>query len=115
MTQGLDTILFPVRDIAAAKALFSSLLSAEPYLDQPYYVAFNAGGQDIGLDPNGHRRGMTGAVPYWKVDDIAASTKTLLDGGATVVEDAKDVGGGKLVAMLKDADGNMIGLTQAGS
>jgi predicted enzyme related to lactoylglutathione lyase len=113
MTQGLDTILFPVTDLAAAKARFGALLGVEPYLDQPYYVAFNAGGQDVGLDPNGHRRGMTGAVPYWKVDDIAASITALHAAGASTVEDTKDVGGGKLVAMLKDADGNMIGLTQA--
>ena len=115
MTQGLDTILFPVADIAAARSLFSALLGVEPYLDQPYYVAFNAGGQDIGLDPNGHRRGMTGAVAYWKVDDIAASLKALLAAGATTVEEPKDVGGGKLVALLKDVDGNMIGLSQAGA
>ena len=31
-------------------------------MDQPYYVGYNVAGQDIGLDPNGHRQGMTG--PY---------------------------------------------------
>jgi predicted enzyme related to lactoylglutathione lyase len=115
MTHGLDTILFPVTDIAAAKARFGALLGVEPYMDQPYYVAFNVGGQDVGLDPHGHRRGMTGPVPYWKVEDIAATISALHDAGASTVEDAKDVGGGKLVAMLKDSDGNLIGLSQTGS
>jgi predicted enzyme related to lactoylglutathione lyase len=114
MTDGLKTIIYPVRDIEAAKAVFSALLGVQPYLDQPYYVAFTAGGQDVGLDPNGHAKGLTGPVPYWHVPDIAASVKLLLDAGAQTVEEVRDVGGGKLVTSLKDADGNVIGLIQEG-
>lgn len=36
----------------------------------------------------------------------------LLDADAEAVQAVKDVGGGKLVASVKDADGNMIGLIQ---
>lgn len=108
----LKTILYPVQDLAQAKALFSTLFGVEPYVDQPYYVAFSTDGQDVGLVPNGQRRGLTGATPYYFVDDIAKSLESLAEAGATVVEDAKDVGGGLLVAALKDADGNMIGLAQ---
>jgi predicted enzyme related to lactoylglutathione lyase len=55
---------------------------------------------------------MTGPVAYWNVDDIKSSVKALLDAGAEEAEDVKDVGGGKLTAMVKDADGNVIGLIQ---
>jgi predicted enzyme related to lactoylglutathione lyase len=77
--------------------------------DQPYYVGYETGGQHVGLDPNGHR---WGATPYWHVDDIRGRLKVLVDAGAETVQDVKDVGGGRLIAVLKDADGNVIGLLQ---
>lgn len=110
MTAGAQTILFPVKDLAAAKTLFTALLGVEPNMDQPYYVNFNVAGQDIGLDPNGHAKGMTGPVNYWHVDDIHTTLKALVDAGATVQQDVKDVGG--FIASVQDADGNVIGLKQ---
>ena len=109
MNQGVKTVIYPVKDIAKAKALFTVLLGKEPYADAPYYVGYKIGGQDIGLDPNGHKHGMT---PYYQVDDIKQSLQALLDAGATSVQDVTDVGAGKLIAVVKDADGNIIGLTQ---
>jgi predicted enzyme related to lactoylglutathione lyase len=112
MASGLKTIIYPVKDIAAAKLRFSALLGAEPYIDQPYYVAFNAGGQDVGLDPNGHAKGMTGPVPYWYDDSIESGVQRLVDAGGEAVTPVSDVGNGGLIAMIKDADGNLIGLMQ---
>jgi predicted enzyme related to lactoylglutathione lyase len=112
MTEGIKTIIYPVKDLASAKALFTKVLGVEPTMDEPYYVGFRVAGQDVGLDPHGHGRGMTGPVAYWNVDDIKSSVKALLDAGADEVEGVKDVGGGKLTAMVKDADGNVIGLIQ---
>jgi len=112
MTAGLKTIIYPVKDIARAKAVFSALLQTEPYADEAYYVGFKDAGQDVGLDPNGHARGMTGPVPYWHVEDIRARLAALLDAGAELLQDVTDVGGGKLIASVKDADGNLIGITQ---
>ncbi|WP_328369987.1 glyoxalase [Streptomyces sp. NBC_00445] len=112
MTAGVNTIIYPVKDIARAKALFSALLEAEPYADEPYYVGFKAAGQDVGLDPNGHAKGMTGPVPYWTVTDIRSRLAALLDAGAELLQDVNDVGGGRLIAFVKDADGNLVGLLQ---
>ena len=64
---------------------------------------------DIGLDPNGHKEG---ATPYYAVDDIRKSLKALVDDGAKMIQDVHDVGGGRLIASAKDADGNIIGLLQ---
>ncbi len=69
-------------------------------------------GQDIGLVPNGHRNGMTGPVGDRHVDDIKKSLQALLDAGAVAQQEIKDVGGGKLIASVKDTDGNVIGLIQ---
>ncbi len=113
MNPGIRTIIYPVKDIAQAKTLYTKLLGIEPYVDEAYYVGFKVGDQEIGLDPNGHSHGMTGPVGYWEVDDIKASLQLLLDAGAQAQQEAKDVGGGKLIASVKDADGNVIGLIQS--
>jgi predicted enzyme related to lactoylglutathione lyase len=113
VTEGIKTFIYPVTDLARAKALYSKLLGVEPYMDEAYYVGFSVGGQDIGLDPHGHSQGMTGPVGYVHVDDITSSLKALLDAGAQAQQQVKDVGGGKLVASVKDPDGNVIGLVQS--
>lgn len=112
MNKGVSTVIYPVSDLASAKAIFSSLLGAEPAQDAPFYVGFRVADQNIGLDPNGKSRGMTGATPFWDVDDIAGDAAALAAAGAALVEAPHDVGGGMLVAILRDADGNMIGLRQ---
>ncbi len=112
MAQGISAIIYPVKDIARAKTLFSLLVGVEPYADQPYYVGYKVGDLDIGLDPNGHNKGMTGPVAFCEVDDIRTRLQRLLEEGAVAVQEVQDVGGGKLIASVKDADGNMLGLTQ---
>jgi len=112
MNQGIRTVIYPVTDIAQAKMLYSKLLGVEPYADEAYYVGFRVGDQDIGLDPNGHNQGMTGPVGYFHVSDIQQSLQALVDAGAHVQQAVKDVGGGKLIASVKDADSNIIGLLQ---
>jgi len=110
MNQGVRTVVYPVKDIAKAKALYRQLLGAEPYADEAYYVCFKVDGQDIGLDPNGHKAGMTA---YYHVDDINKNLQSLLDAGAQLVQEVKDVGGGRLIASVKDPYGNIIGLIQS--
>ena len=112
MTPGLRTIIFPVKDLDAAKALFGALLGVAPSSDSPYYVGFDADGQQVGLDPNGHGKGMTGPVGYWHVDDIEGTLGRLLDAGAEIQQEISDVGGGRRIATVKDADGNVIGILQ---
>ena len=112
MDQGIGVIIYPVSDLAQAKTLFRTLLGVEPYMDEAYYVGFRVGDQEIGLDPHGHSKGMTGPVVYVPVADIQSSLKQLLEAGAQPLQAVQDVGGGKLIASVKDADGNNIGLLQ---
>jgi predicted enzyme related to lactoylglutathione lyase len=56
---------------------------------------------------------MTGPVAYRHVSDIEERLQTLLDAGAAAHQGVRDVGGGKLLASVKDTDGNVIGLIQA--
>ena len=113
MPHGIGLLVFPVNDLAKARTIYTRLLDAKPYVDEPYYVGFRAGDQEIGLDPNGHARGMTGPIGYWQVADIRKSLQALLSAGAEAHDEVRDVGGGKLVASVKDASGNTIGLIQS--
>ena len=49
---------------------------------------------------------------YWHVDDIELRVKALVEAGGRVTQEVRDVGGGKLIAAVDDADGNVIGLLQ---
>jgi AraC-like DNA-binding protein/predicted enzyme related to lactoylglutathione lyase len=110
-TQGIKTVLHPVTDLAAAKAVYTALLGTGPQHDAEYYVGYDVAGQHIGLVPNGGQ-GMTSPVAYWHVADIEAKLAEVTAAGAKVNEPARDVGGGRLVATVTDPDGNVLGLLQ---
>ena len=112
MSQAITLLVYPVKDIAQAKTLYSKFLGVEPYVDSAYYVGFRIGDQEIGLDSNGHSKGMTGPIGYRQVDDIQKSLQALLDAGAQTQQEVTNVGGGRLIAWVKDADNNLIVLMQ---
>ena len=111
-TRGILTVLHPVSDVAAAKPVYAALLGVAPQTDEPYYVGFEAAGQQIGLVPGGASQGMTSPVAYWHVADIEAKLAEVTAAGAVVKEAPHDVGGGRLVATVTDPDGNVLGLLQ---
>ena len=111
-TQGIQTVLHPVSDLERAKTMYAALLGVPPQTDSAYYVGFEAAGQQIGLVPAGGPQSMTSPVAYWHVPDIEAKLAEVTAAGATVKEPAHDVGGGRLVAAVTDADGNVLGLLQ---
>jgi predicted enzyme related to lactoylglutathione lyase len=111
-TEGIKTVLHPVTDLDAAKAVYAALLGTPPIADSSYYVGFDAAGQHIGLVPGGGPQGMTSPVAYWHVPDIEAKLAEVTAAGATLKDPARDVGGGRLVATVTDPDGNVLGLLQ---
>src|SRR5262245_40690070 len=113
MSQGISVYVYPVKDLEEAKTLYGTLLGVEPYADTPYYVGFRVGDLEIGLDPNGHRKGQTAPIGYYQVEDIKESLQELQGAGAKVQQEPTDVGGGKLIASVVDADGNVTGLVQS--
>ena len=108
MNQGIKTILYSASDITRAKALYTKLLGVEPSVENAYYVGFKIGDQDIGLTPNGQ----PGPVAFWHVSDIKNSLQLVLEAGGQIQQAVRDVGGGKLVATARDAEGNLIGFIQ---
>jgi predicted enzyme related to lactoylglutathione lyase len=112
MTQGIKTVLHPVSDLETAKPIFTALLGAPPQHDADYYVGYEVAGQHIGLVPGGGPQGMSSPVAYWHVPDLDAKLAEVTAAGATVKEPAHDVGGGRMVATVTDADGNVLGLLE---
>ncbi len=111
-TQGIKTVLHPVSDLERSKPVYTALLGAPPQHDASFYVGYDAEGQHIGLVPGGGTPGMTSPVAYWHVRDIESKLAEVTAAGATVNDPVRDVGGGRLVATVKDPDGNVLGLLQ---
>ena len=112
MSIELNTLLYPVKDVDQAKATFNALFGVEPHVDSKYYVGYEVDGHEVGLIPGGHDQGMTGPEPYYDVEDIDATLAALRAAGAVVIQEPTDVAAGLLVAKVRDADGNLIGVKQ---
>jgi predicted enzyme related to lactoylglutathione lyase len=110
MLLGLRTTIYPAPDLAAAKAWFTQVLGVEPYFDQPFYVGFNVGGYELGLDPDADPA--AGAVSYWGVSDIDAALADLLRAGARERRAVNDVGEQIRVASVFEPSGAVLGLIE---
>jgi predicted enzyme related to lactoylglutathione lyase len=114
MVQGLATVIYHVPDLDGAKAWYAGAFEQQPYFDQPFYVGFNIGGYELGLDlnPAGGQTGASGSVAYWRVAEIDSAVQHFLAAGATVRTAVQDVGDGIQVASVADPFGNTIGLIE---
>ncbi len=112
MILGLRTAIYHVDDLQAAKEWYTKVLGIEPYFDEPFYVGFNVGGYELGLNPDMSKvtKG-NGSYTYWGVQDARAEYQRLLELGAEPSEEVQDVGG-ILVATVLDAWGNVFGIIE---
>ncbi len=108
MAQDVKLILYPVTDTEKAKAIFSKFLGVDPYADSPYYIGYKTGNLEVGLVPNSKDN----ITAYTETKDIKASLAAMTEVGTEIVQEPKDVGGGLLVASVKDGDGNILGFRQ---
>lgn len=109
---GLRTTIYRVTDIAKAKEWYSRAFNTNPYFDEPFYVGFNIGGFELGLQPQQSPSASQagGVETYWGVEDIDAAYQHLLSIGATPHDAPRNVGGPIMVAMVKDPWDNIIGI-----
>lgn len=108
---GFDTIIVPVSDIAKSRDFYRDLFQTAPFVDESYYVGFMIGATQVGLAP-GEPTGGAGTLPYWTTPDIQTAIDSAKSNGGEVTREPRDVGGGKLVAVINDPDGNALGLSQ---
>lgn len=110
MFLGLRTVIYPAPDLAAAKQWWTSVLGIEPYFDEQFFVGFNPGGYELGLNPNADPA--NGAVSYWGVANADAAFAVLLDSGATVVEPIEEVGDGIRLGAVREPSGAIVGVIE---
>src|SRR3954466_12627863 len=77
---GLRTVIYHAPDLAKTKAWYAEALGIQPYFDQPFYVGFNVGGFELGLDPDacGTPGGKAGSVAYWGVANAEGAFRRLI-------------------------------------
>jgi predicted enzyme related to lactoylglutathione lyase len=107
MTTTVRSLVIPVSDLDAAKAVYTVLLG-EPHTDESYYVGYNVDGFEVGLNPGEDEVG--GPVAFADVDDLDAAREALLSAGATERSAPRQVAPEARICVLADADGNPIGL-----
>ena len=110
---GLRTAAYYVTDLAAAKEWYIKVLGVAPYFDAPFYIGFNVGGYELGLQPISTEQPLllqNQPQVYWGVADVQESCEHLLSLGATLLEGVQDVGDGIQVATVQDPWGNALGI-----
>ena len=114
MLLGIRTVIYKAPDLAQGKAWYREVFGIEPYFDEPFYVGFNVGGFELGLDPDTRKRGPGpgGELAYWGVKDLAETMATLSARGVTIVTPLQEVGGGIKVGAVADPFGNVVGLIE---
>jgi predicted enzyme related to lactoylglutathione lyase len=114
MLQGLRSQIYQVSDLDAAKVWYTRLLGKPPYFDEPFYVGFNVGGYELGLQPsNKPDAGQAWeAVTYWGVPDAEAAYAHLLASGASAYQPVQDVGGGIKLGAVWDPVGGILGVIE---
>lgn len=109
---GLRTTIYKVGDINRAKEWYAKAFATQPYFDEPFYVGFNIGGYELGLQPedNSTIDKAESVVSYWGVDNILDTYNYLVSLGATENEPPYNVGDDLMTATVRDPFGNVIGL-----
>jgi len=113
MIQGLRTAVYKVADLEIAKEWYSDVLGVVPYFDELFYVGYNVGGYELGLDPDldGVTVGNNVGI-YWGVADANAFFAKLTSKGAKIDSEPREVGGGIIVASVFDPFGNVFGIIE---
>ena len=114
MLQGLRSQIYQVADLAAAKAWYTELLGKPPYFDEPFYVGFNVGGYELGLQPGDDpdAEQAKNALTYWGVPEAEAAHARLLAQGAKEYQPVQDVGGGIKLGAVLDPQGGILGVIE---
>ena len=74
----IQSLVIPVSDLEATKALYTALLGA-PHTDEPYYVGYNVNGFEVALNPAGAGGG---PVAFADVEDLDADPRDSPCGGS---------------------------------
>jgi catechol 2,3-dioxygenase-like lactoylglutathione lyase family enzyme len=127
--QGVASIVFPTRDLAASVETWTRMLDSKPAFVGEDFALFDEGDLELGVSS---APWVDHPLVFWKVDDVEAAHRRLVADGATPLGEIADgslaelgtaqiangdpatgiveVPGGRL-AVLRAPDGNLVGLT----
>jgi predicted enzyme related to lactoylglutathione lyase len=105
---GLRTLIYPTDNLEEDKKWWTDTLGFGPYFDQPFYVGFEVGGYELGLDPNADMA--AGPRTYFGVDNVEEAVRHFVDRGCTIHEEPTNTGGDIVVATVKRPNGQLLGL-----
>lgn len=111
MIPGLKAAIYYVDDINKAKAWYNQVLRTKPYYEKPFYVGYDIGGFELGLEPGKAIRGNSPIV-YWGVQNVAQELTRLISLGAAENGAVKVVNGDVKVASIIDPFGNIFGMIE---
>lgn len=82
---GLRTTIYKVSDIEEARDWYAKAFDTKAYFDEPYYVGFNIGGYELGLQSEEVTKDekIESVVSYWGVEKIQEVYDRLISLGAT--------------------------------
>jgi catechol 2,3-dioxygenase-like lactoylglutathione lyase family enzyme len=128
--KGFHNVVVPARDLERGIAAWSAVLGQAPAFQGPDFALFTGQGVELGLTA---KPWVDYALVFWTVDDIEAAHRDLVAAGATAMVEVADgslaplgtaevangdpstgivdVPGARL-AVVRAADGNMVGLSQ---
>src|SRR4026207_221424 len=111
MSLGLRTIIYRVTNLDRAKAWYTTAFGVDPYFDELFYVGFNIGGYELGLDPDtsSAKPGPGGTVAYWGVANIQEALSRFLASGAGLASPVRAVGAALRVATVTAPLGYELG------
>lgn len=105
---GLRTLIYPSNNLEADKAWWTEVLGFGPYFDEPFYVGFEVGGYELGLDPKASMA--DGLRTYFGVEDVQLAVDYFLSQDCSVHEPVTNTGGDIIVATVKKPNGQLLGL-----
>jgi predicted enzyme related to lactoylglutathione lyase len=105
---GLRTLIYPSNNLSKDKEWWTKILGFEPYFDEPFYVGFNVGGYELGLDPNSKVE--DGPRTYFGVNNVQGAVDHFVNEGCSVYEKPTNTGGEIVVATVKKPNGQLVGL-----
>lgn len=116
MLKGLRTIVYHVSNLEVAKMWYAELFEIEPYFDESFYVGFEIGGYELGLDPSDKEYSAgNSSITYWNVDHIDAAFERFKARKVMIHQEIHVVGEGIRLGSICDPFGNVIGLIEISS
>lgn len=127
---GVRAVVYPARDMTAAVAAWTATLGYGPAWESPDYTSFTDGEFEVGLS---RLPWFEHPLVFWKVEEIEAAWRELTGSGARALGEVSGGGmaelpgadvtngdpvtgivtvPGRRLAVLKAADGSLVGLMQ---